>query len=423
MSALIHPHRDFRGQRTGFTLEFEARFTSVLRRLLASSALSLFAVGCGGEEHPPFAADGVSARGDGRKSDEPIEDPTSGQQIIAGDEAAETGSCGLVDVEHEVLRPNFYFLLDASDSMENAMPDSGGVTRHTAARRAVLDMLRATGYRVNFGAAIFPDPNATNGCTAGREVFTLRPGEPQLEDGSDNRQLQGLSFTLSKYAPSGATPVAATLRALSDQLMAYETPTALFLLTDGAPNCDEGNDLCDIERCILNIEQAEVEDLVCDADLNCCNQLAPHLCLDDDDTIAAISDLAGAGVRTYVIGIPGSEIYADVLDAMARAAGTERDDAETEYYRVDDAEDLAVTLTALGQELSASCEFDLGSEPKHVDLVRVLLDDEALILDDPDGFRWTSERSIEIGGRACNRWRKGRVFSVRVLEECVGEAR
>jgi hypothetical protein len=384
---------------------------------------ALFVSSCGGDSHPPFADDSVRLSPSDAQQDAPVEDPTTGEPLIAGSDAESSGSCGLVDVELDVLRPNFYFLLDASGSMDEIMPNSGGITRHTAAMRAILDMLRATGYRVNYGAAVFPDPNADDGCAAGREVYTLRAGEPPLEDGSDNRQLQGLAFNLSKQSPTGATPVAATLRALFDQLTGYETPTALFLLTDGAPNCDVDNAPCDIDHCILNIERTELEGLTCDEQINCCDEFAQHLCLDDDDTIAAISDLAAAGVSTYVIGIPGSEVYADVLDAMARAAGTERTDSDTEYYRVEDAEDLAVTLTALGQQLSASCEFDLGSEPKHAELVRVLADDDVLVLDDPDGFAWTSARSIEILGRACNRWKKGRVFTVRVFEECTGKAR
>jgi hypothetical protein len=284
-------------------------------------------------------------------------------------------------------------------------------------------MLRVVGYRVNFGAAVFPDPDKDDGCMPGRGVFDLRPGEPLLEDGSDNSQLEALAFTLRKHSPKGATPVAGTLAELGPSWVENETPTFVFLLTDGAPNCDVQGARCDIEHCILNIEQAEFEEFTCDDQINCCNEVAPHLCLDDDDTLTAISDLAAEGVSSYVIGMPGSEVYADVLSAMARAAGTERSDSETEYYRVEDAEDLAVTLTALGQQLSASCDFDLGSEPKQVDLVRVLLDDEALVPGDPDGFQWTSEQSIEILGKACNRWKKGRVFAVRVLEECTGDAR
>lgn len=384
----------------------------------------LFAPACGDDGRPPFADDAVDGRPNGKPTkDEPLEDPTSGEVLIEDDPEDDLGGCGLVDVELEVLRPNFYFVLDSSDSMEEIMPGSGGQTRHIAARHAVLDMLRLTGHRVNFGAAVFPDPSGTTGCDAGREVFDLRKGEPQLPNGDDNPQLEGLAFTLRKYSPRGATPVAGTLRALFDQLTAYETPTAVFLLTDGAPNCDERGDPCATDRCILNIEHTELEGVTCDDRFNCCNELAPHLCLDDDDTIAALSDLAEQGVSTFVIGIPGSETYAAVLDAMARAAGTARSDADAEYYRVTDAEDLALTLTTLGQELSASCDFDLGSEPRHSELVRVLLDDQVLELDHPDGFQWTSERSIEILGKACNRWKKGRVFTVRVLEQCTGEAR
>jgi hypothetical protein len=374
--------------------------------------------GCSGQEHPPFADD------ESQPSSGSAPSNSGGEQLIDGDESETDGNCGFVDVEIEVLRPNFYFLLDSSDSMGEKMPNSGGVSRHLAARRAIADMLRVTGYRVNFAAGVFPDPDANDGCAAGRSVFPLRAGEPALEDGSDNPALEALSFTLRKYSPRGATPVAATLVALTEELRELPTETRLFLLTDGAPNCGVESVGCETSRCIPNIESSHFEGAPrCDEDFNCCTELFPHLCLDDDGVLEALGDLRGQGVATYVIGIPGSETYADVLSSMARAAGTARSDAESEYYPVADAEELAQTLTTLGEQLSSSCEFNLGTVPLEVELVHVLIDEDDLELDADDGFRWTGEQSIEILGSACRSWRRGGASRLVVYEHCTGNAR
>ena len=90
---------------------------------------------------------------------------------------------------------------------------------------------------------------------------------------------------------------------------------------------------------------------------------------------------------------------------------------------LDDAEELALTLTKLGQQLSASCTFDLGSAPEHPELLRVLLDDETVAEDDEDGWERSGEQALTLLGESCRAWLGGEVFRVRVLETCAGEAR
>lgn len=354
---------------------------------------------------------------------EPATDPVSGEALIPTRAEENGASCGLVDVEHEIVRPNFYFVLDASSSMQELMPNSGGTSRHLAARRAILDMLRHVGHRVNFGAALFPDPDEADGCSAGREVFGMRPGEPLADDGSDNDLLEALAFTLRKYSPDGATPVTSTLEMVAKTLETVKGPTALFLLTDGAPNCDL-EEPCALEQCIPNIESAEFQGGPrCNEEFNCCApDFLPHLCLDENDASRRLKELSDGGTPTYVIGIPGSEVYADVLDAMAIAAGTDRG-GDSAYYSVTDASDLALTLTDLGQQLSASCGFDLGSPPENAELLRVLLDGDETFQDEPDGWEWTGDQSIALKGTACDAWRASEILRVRVVESCKVEVR
>lgn len=391
-----------------------------LKRLCSVAiAAATLCVGCSDHERPPPPVE-VSEPG---KND--ADDPTTSpdEDLLDQDDDLAAEPCG-VSVELSVLRPNFYFVLDASESMQDIMPMSGGITRHLAARRAVLDMLRKVGHRVNFAAALFPAPDSSDGCAPGNEVFPLSPGEPLLADGGDNALLESLTFTLRKHSPSGATPTSATLSALKPRLLELESATAIFLLTDGAPNCDLA-ETCGTETCIPNIEKVEFEGFAkCDASFNCCApELLPHLCLDENDTVVELRDLADLGIKTYVIGIPGSETYAHVLNAMATAAGTHRDDTNVGYYPVEDAEELANTLTDLGQQLSASCEFDLGKPPERPSRVRVLADGTQLEEDAEDGWAWSGEASIEIRGDACAAWRSADFTRLSVFEDCTVKAR
>lgn len=385
-------------------------------RLSRVALLALCLCACGGDPRPPLAGDFDSRRG----GPPPITGDDTGSSaddapLIVADDEGEGAHCGETTTELEIERPNFYFVLDSSESMLEPMPDSAGVTRHLAARRAVTDMLRAVGHRVNYGAALFPEGG---GCEPGSEVFPVRPGDPKGADGNDGPVLDGLAFTLRKYSPAGATPVAATLRALTPALQDLEGETSVFLLTDGGPNCDLAEP-CSPSQCILNIEGYRLEDgRRCDEELNCCGpEFSPHLCLDTDDTEAALADLAALGIRSYVIGIPGSEVYADVLSRMAVAAGTARE-AGVPYYQVDDAAALALTLSELGQELAVSCEFDLGEPPKSPERVTVVLDGEPLASAETDGWKWKTDAVVEITGSACRDWKHGKILKVQVFEGC-----
>jgi hypothetical protein len=151
----------------------------------------------------------------------------------------------------------------------------------------------------------------------------------------------------------------------------------------------------------------------------CCDPgLFPWLCLDSEATNTNLRALAEAGVRTYVIGFPGSEAYGDVLDGMARAADTARQDADTEYYRVADVADLARTLTHLGQDLSLTCDITLDEPVDDRDRVSVLADGQLLEPDSDDGWRWDADQGVTLLGQACQDWREGRWDRLQVVEGC-----
>ncbi len=65
---------------------------------------------------------------------------------------------------------------------------------------------------------------------------------------------------------------------------------------------------------------------------------------------------------TYVIGMPGAEAYADVLDRLAIAGGTARDGAPS-YYDAADTGALGEALYAIGTGVAISCSIELESAP------------------------------------------------------------
>lgn len=355
-------------------------------------------------------------------------------------------------VELPIVKPNFYFVIDASGSMLERMPGSNQ-SRYRTAVRAISDMLEGVQTRVNFGAAVFPNTFAGASCEAGNEVFPLQDGERP----GDTSTLQALNLKLQAYTPEGGSPVSPTLSELYPTIRAFEGDTYVFLLSDGAPNCNLARP-CEAEECILNIEGATFDDgTVCDESLNCCApDWFPHLCLDRDPTLDELKRLSDDGVDTYIIGMPGGAPYATLLNDMAVAAGTARGRAQPSvdagvvmaeagaavgdaampastadelasgseeellYYQISDAQSLAAALANLSREILIDCTLQLDFAPNKPDLLQVTADGEVLTKD-----QWTlaSATEVELLGQACEDWKAGRLPEVRVQQTCRGTVR
>lgn len=323
-------------------------------------------------------------------------------------------------VELQVVRPSFYVMLDASASMLAPMPGNQHHSRYESALRAISTMLRGVQTRVNFGAAVFPSPSTENSCAAGGEVFEVRAGDGEGTD-EPGLALQSLMYRLKRVSPNGGTPISTTLAALNERLAALPKPAFLFLLTDGAPNCNLAKP-CDATGCILNLDGAAFDNgLACDATFNCCSDaLFPHMCLDDDATIQQLEALSQAGVAAYVIGMPGSSTYATVLDRMAEAAGTARDDSERRYYQVEDADQLVTTLTELSSRVLVDCSVVLHAPPRDRSLVSVQAGERDVAASD---WQWLDEQTVELLGQTCDLWQAGELPLIRVTEQCTSPVR
>jgi hypothetical protein len=382
--------------------------------VLSLALLGLTSLGCNGKVRPPPPAT-EPMTSNTPEHDGGVYFDDLGPMLPPG----ALGECGATVVELEVVRPNLYFLLDASGSMTEAMPGLLLHNRYDAARIAIELVLRGVGHRVNFGVSVFP--GEAEGCGPGREVQQTIAGDPvsyALADENGPR-LKSLVFNLMKIGPSGVTPTEAALTDLHDTLTELPGKTYLFLLTDGAPNCNE-NLNCDIDQCTANIERVRLSDtVVCNEDINCCSDqvFGSTTCLDSQATLEAVRALHDDDVDTFVIGMPGTEAYGALLDDLAHAGGLARSEAPY-YYQVTDSEQLIETLQILGGVASLSCSIDLNEVPPDPNLVNVFLDDTLLPFDEQDGWAWNGEQTVELRGEACDLATAGQVLQIQIVAGC-----
>jgi hypothetical protein len=383
---------------------------------LAAVALSLS--GCGESERPPLVGDGVSP---------PAEDDVGlAPDVPPPPDLA--SPCGASTIALEYQRPNLYFALDASGSMleaiprgdTSAYPELGApADRYAALADAIETMLERVGHRTSYGAVLFP--SAGDVCDSGDEVLPLQAGDTVsfALAGQRGPVLSRLMSRIHRHDPGGGTPIGATLRAIAPRLAQAPGERYVFLLTDGGPNCNP-DIRCAIDSCIPNIERIEGDNgFVCDTEVNCCSNdlLGPGNCLDASGTLDAVEDLSELGIQTFVIGMPGSDTYAGLLDQLAATGGTARD-ASPAYYSVTDAAELLDTVSALGAKVGLSCSVPLLEAPLDPSLVNVYFDNQLILQDPIDGWTWADDRTVSIVGESCALLESRQVLQVDVVAGC-----
>jgi hypothetical protein len=372
---------------------------------------SVLALACGQEkrEPPPSYTDRP-----------PAQEDAGGRVMVDAGGVACTEFCGEKFLEEVTTPKNLYFVIDRSGSVGAEM-DGSRLTRYQTARAVLADLLRTIGHRVSYGAAAFPTTANPNDCSPGGQVFPATLGHLPPCEGGDDQVLSDFLERLGTLAPLGGTPTAATLDALGETLRGLEGETTVVLVTDGAPNCDVTAS-CDADECTLSIEGINVNGLACDANTNCCDPdvLGDGIeayCVDADDTEAAVSELFDAGIRTYVVGMPGAEAYASLLGRLAVAGGTARDGVVS-YYPAADTAELRQVLYDIGTGVAIKCSIELDQPPDDPGLVNVYFDGEVIAADPDDGWSWGGETTIVVSGEACELLKSGSVLDARAVFGC-----
>jgi hypothetical protein len=353
------------------------------------------------------------------KSDAGTDDvgATGGQsafQVDSSTSDADTrNDCGGSKMQAEARPVNVVVLLDRSLSMNTALSATESKTRWQAMREALSTALSGVQDRISFGLKLFPDSTA--------DCAVTQPGLT-VEIGLGANAVASIDSAITAAVPAGGTPVAIALGQLLDYYSSAAATTlegdkVVLLATDGAPNCN-GALTCEQSACIANIENPEQTQNIC--------QFEPAQCLDTLATVERIKALKDAGVRTVVLGIPGTEYaqYQDALNQMAIAGGLFNNDPSFYYYSVRaDAgiQGLATTLETITKGLIKSCSLQLTSVPQDLGLLNVTIDGKNIAQSGPDGWQVdqsTNPPTVVLKGATCQYMVSQGAQSVNIIYGC-----
>lgn len=330
-----------------------------------------------------------------------------------GDSIVGLGKCGAQTIAAKVRHPNMLVVLDKSGST-NDTPTGFNVTIWDGLKSALSSALDSAKDRIAFGLDLFPAPTDPSkpiplDCL---DQCCQMPAVPDvtvpIESGAT--AVPKIVAALNATAPGGGTPTAAAMGRAYDYFTTgpgkdLDGDKYVLLATDGGPNCNSAlNCDSDPNLCTFNLDGN------CKAG-NCCTKYGPG-CLDDKATIDQITKLASAGIKTFVVGIPGTEAYSQYLDQFATAGQAPNPNGPPLYYRVDASGGVAgltKVFTDITTQLVTSCEIQLDTPPRDPGQVNVAIDCQVVPsagTDGTDGWildQSTDPQKIVLQGTLC-RW-------------------
>ncbi len=419
-----------------------------------AAGLSLAAlVGCSSSDDKGSLINGSSAGGQGGASGSSsagtsgsgaTADASMGGGFIVGSggkndkdgAALPDGACALNDLEATNRQVNMLLVIDKSGSMADK-PSGFSSDKWTAMKTALGSSLGAVKNDLSFGLELYPlsaDPKNPIPVKCDPTNCCEMPPAPGIEVpvAAGTTSVPAIVTALNGTSPGGGTPTAQALQRAHD----YFTTGAgkglagdkyVLLATDGGPNCNAGAGPCAPSKCTLNLDNACP---VVGTDAggfqgNCCN--APGAaadCLDDVATTAQVTALAKDGIKTFVVGIPGSEAYKTYLDEFAVAGGEVNPAGTPKYYAVTAAGgvgELTSVLTSITKQLITTCQLKLTTDPPDVNKINVYVDGKELTQGDPNGWtldQKTSPPTIDLTGSTCTEVESKGVQSVKIVFGC-----
>lgn len=309
--------------------------------------------------------------------------------------------CG--DESHTPIqtKPLVYFVLDSSGSMR-ATYGEGIKSRYVAVGQGARDMVESLKNVIRLGVTLFP--GKADVCGAGDEVYPPGAANPEA------------FVNAIDVFPEGGTPISSTLEVVKDRLAGQTGPTAVVLLTDGAPNCNPALE-CEPSSCTIHIEDACAAASCCSLS-NCCAGFGEN-CVDHLAMLDAVAALKEAGILVYVVGIPGTEAYETVLDLAATNGGTAQETGPTKYYRVSELDEISEVFKTIVAGL-IECRVSLTTAPPVPEKTNVYFDDAVVPFDPENGWSWETDEHLGVifSGAACSDVKGGHVAKIQVLSGC-----
>ena len=300
------------------------------------------------------APSGCSSDEGEKKPDEPggapILDGNGNGAIFDGDDGAGPNASGGFDsnqacVGQEAgteLAPTIVELLvDTSLSMDERAPGSNR-SKWIETRRVMLDALQLMPGTTSVGVVFYPDVEVGDD-----PCFDSKADVPvSLLGSASSQQRARLSEAFQRESPRGSTPTHDAYRYALDELAAVDAigQRFLVLITDGVPTYALG-----CEGSGLQQDPADPTPLIPEA-----------------------ASALGRGIKTFVIGSPGSEGARRSLSQMAQAGGTASagcsNDGTPHYCHFDmtEEEDFAGALRDALASISGialSCAYDIPDPP------------------------------------------------------------
>jgi hypothetical protein len=272
------------------------------------------------------------------------------------------------------IAPEILIVLDRSLSMgqENRWaPSVSGIEKITADLQD----------RVSFGLMTFPGTGGGGGRGGGGN---LSCGAGTVNVPIATNSAGAIANALNGMQPGGATPTAVTLTAAREFYAdrkgdpdAPPAPQYVLLVTDGAPNCTDGQPPTGgMSTAIGSLEPAQV-----------------------DASIAEIKAMTKAGVKTYVLGYDtqNDATLKGALDRMAQAGGT----GDKAHRAVENEQTLVDQLRKV-TEFAIGCDFELDGPVSDKRFVLVKLDGKQIDVDTDTGWELSKDRrTVTVVGDSC----------------------
>ncbi len=338
------------------------------------SAVAMFLVACGPPQSPGSGGD-----------DEPGSIDAPNGTIDADETPVDAASCGAQMQNIGVVNlgdpPDLLVVLDRSGSMTSPPATFPPVftSKWQTMRTSLTNVVTSKQQQIKFGLLEFP---SDDNCAA--------TATPKVNIGLG--AAPGFNSYFASRSPNGNTPAHV---GLASALTYYNSitpvnPAGRYVLfaTDGLPNCSGGN-----------------PDTASDA-----------------ETVAAVTALFNAGIKTYVLGF-GMFGGGGILNQAAVAGGVPKAGA-TKYYEATSAAELDMALQAIaGGIIVPTCSFQLQSAPPDPNNVTVTINGVAVPRSPSHGNGWDyhpNPMTITFFGTYCTQIMGGASSAVNFIYGCPG---